>query len=215
MSIALAALLVISHIQAQELGTALSTVHSTQPPLPLLDLFPGATNYISDSIRKSYGESGYGHPICPTYKSDSLSAFANILGNAAKIMLAAVTITFLKTVAGKLLLLPFTVLLMVKIGIKTLLLWPILLKLMKYFKRRKKKIYKGRSIGDCSKRIACVIRQTVDAGWGNNLGAAVAFSVMKNIDNDSSYSHLLVNVLAGEKIAECMKIVCGEGADIS
>ncbi|KAL0892935.1 hypothetical protein ABMA27_014607 [Loxostege sticticalis] len=197
-----------SQVSAQD--HAMSTEappHSSS--LPFLDLFTGASTYYGDSIRKTYDPY---YVSCP--KPDALTTFANVLGSAAKIMLSAAVIVFLKILGGKLLLVPLLLVLLGKLGLKTFLLWPMISKLIKYFKKKKKRGYKSRMITDCSQRIACVI-QRASRGWGSNLGAAATFSLIDDVDEDSSYTKALLSVLAGDKVAECMSLECSSGIDIS
>lgn len=203
----------VPYVGAQELGTALSTVQTNPVPAPFADLFPGASSYIYDGVRKVYSDPGYSHTVCPTYKSDALSSLASVLGSAAKIMLAAAAIAFLKVMGGKLLLLPLTVILIAKMALKTLLLWPILSKLMKFLKKKKKK--HARTLVDCTERVSCLMRRSVQSGWGSNLGSAVAFSIIQDVEDDSPITSIMLNILAGHKVAKCMDISCSEGVDIS
>lgn len=181
------------------------------PSLPFLDLFTGASSYYnSEPIRKTYSDPYY--VSCP--KPDKLSSFANVLGSAAKIMLSAAVIAFLKLLGGKLLLFPLLFVFLGKLGLKAFLLWPMISKLMKYFKKKKKKGHKSRMIEDCSQRIACVI-QRASKGWGSNLGAAATFSLIDDVDEDTSYAKALLSIFAGDKVAECMSLDCSSGIDIS
>lgn len=204
---------VASEVGAQE--QALSTVPPSQPPpFPLLDLFTGASNYYSEPIRKAYSDYSSSHITCP--KSDTLGSFANILGSASKIMLSAAVIIFLKLLGGKMMLFPITIMLFAKMGLKALLLWPMISKMVKYFKKKKKKGHKSsRAITDCTERIACVIQRSSRYGWSSNLGAAVTFSMIQDIDDDSSFAKIMLSVLAGDKVAGCMSVECTSGVDIS
>lgn len=211
MFVALAVLFVALKTSAQE--HSLSTVsppHS--PPLPFLDLFTSASNYYTDPIRKTYSDSDH-YVSCP--KTDSLSSFANLLGSAAKIMISAAVILVLKVLAGKLLFMPIVFVLLVKLGLKAFLLWPMLSKMIKYFKKKKKKGYKSRIIMDCSPRIACVIQRATHSGWSSNLGAAATFSLIDDIEEDNLFAKSMLTILAGDKVAECMSLECSSGIDIS
>ncbi|XP_072931563.1 uncharacterized protein [Epargyreus clarus] len=177
---------------------------------PFLDLFTGASNYYGDSIRKAYDPGYYG---CP--KSDTLSSFASMLASAAKIMFSAAVIMFLKLLAGKLLLVPLAVAVLAKLGLKTLFLWPVISKMIKYFKRKKRKGHKSRMITDCSQRLACVIQRSSKSDWSSSFGAAVTFLLVDDVDEDSTIAKSLLSVLAGDKVAQCMSIDCGSGVDIS
>lgn len=186
---------------------------STEPPqnshsLPFLDLITGASNYYD--IRKTYSDP---YPVACS-RPDTLSSVANVLGSAAKIMLSAAVIAFLKLIGGKLLLFPLAFVFLGKLGLKAFLLWPMISKLMKYFKKKKKKGHKSRMITDCSQRIACVI-QRASKGWGSNFGAAATFSLIDDVDEDTSYARALLSILAGDKVAECMSLDCSSGIDIS
>lgn len=202
------------HVGAQE-NQALSPATPTNAlPLPFMDLFTGASNYYPDQIRKTYSDPGYSyHVSCP--KSDSLSSFASVLGSAAKIMMSAAVIVFLKVAVGKLMLLPFTVMLLAKVGFKAVLLWPMLSKMIKYFKKKKKKGQKSRMITDCSERVACVIQRSSRIGWASHLGAAASFSLINDVDEDAPLARVLLSVLAGDKVAQCMSLDCGSGVNIS
>ncbi|XP_047529910.1 uncharacterized protein LOC125066055 [Vanessa atalanta] len=189
----------------------LSTVTPQSPPIPFLDLFTSASNYYSEPIRKTYSDSGY-HTSCP--KSDTLASFASILGSAAKIMLSAAVIALMKLLAGKLFLFPLTLMVLAKMGLKALLLWPVISKMMKYLKMKKKK-NKSRMIMDCSERLACVIQRSSNSGWGSNFGAAVTFSIIDDVDEDGFIAKTLLSILAGDKVAECMSMDCNSGGDIS
>ncbi|CAG9786238.1 unnamed protein product [Diatraea saccharalis] len=193
MLVTLAVVFVISMASAQE-HLALSTEVPSRPSqLPFLDLITGASTYYSDPvpIRKAYSDPYY--VSCP--KSDTLNSVANVLGSAAKIMLSAAAIAFLKLLGGKLLLFPLLLVFLSKIGLKLFLLWPMISKMMKYFKKKKKKGFKSRMIMDCSQRIACVI-QRASKGWGSNLGAAATFTLVDDVDEDSSYTKALLSILA-------------------
>ncbi|XP_068631582.1 uncharacterized protein [Battus philenor] len=200
---------VVSQVGAQE--HALSTM---SPPntnsFPFLDLFTGSSNYYPD-IRKTY-DTGY-YTSCP--KSDSLASFASILSSAAKIMLSAAIIMLVKLLGGKLLLLPIIVMVIAKLGLKALLLWPLITKLIKYFKKKRKKGMESRIIKDCSQRFACVIQKSSVAGWTSNIGTAFAFSLIDDIEEDSSFAKSILSALAGDKVAECMSMDCSTGVDIS
>lgn len=195
--------------QEQSLGTSMSPVRS--PPLPFLDLFTSASNY-PDPIRKTYSESD-NYVSCP--KSDSLSSFANVLGSAAKIMISAAVILVLKVLAGKLLFMPLVFVFFIKMGLKAFLLWPMITKMIKYFKKKKKKGHKSRIITDCSPRIACVIQRATYNGWSSNLGAAATFAFIDDIEEDNLFAKSLLTILAGDKVAECMSLECSSGIDIS
>lgn len=199
---------VASQAGAQE--QALSTISpSPSPSFPFLDLFTGASNYYPD-IRKTYSDS---YHSCP--KSDTLSSFANILGSAAKIMMSTALIVFLKLLGGKLMLFPLTVMIFAKMGLKALLLWPMISKMIQYFKKKTKKHHKSRSITDCSERIACVMQRATRIGWSSNLGAAATFSLIDDVEEDSSFAKLLLTILAGDKVAKCMSVECTSGVNIS
>lgn len=185
-------------------------VPPSQPPFPFLDLFTGASSYYPE--RKIYSDPTHHTISCP--KTDTLGSFANILGSAAKIMMSAAAIVFLKFLAGKLLLFPITAMLFFKIGLKAILLWPMVSKMIKYFKKKKKKHDKGRSIMDCSERIACVIQESSRDGWGN-LGAAATFSLINDVEEDSSFAKILLTILSGDKVARCMSVECTSGVDVS
>lgn len=211
MFVALAVLITALKVGAQE--QALSTATPTKSlPLPFLDLFTSASNYYSEPIRKTYSDSGY-HVSCP--KSDSLSSFANVLGSAAKIMLSVAAILFLKLLAGKLLLFPLFVMLLMKLGLKAFLLWPLISKMIKYFKKKKKKGHKSRIITDCSPRMACVFQRATRQGWSSNLGAAATLLLIDDIEEDSLFAKSMLTILSGDKVAECMSLECSSGIDIS
>lgn len=208
MFVILAVFFVASQAGAQE--QALSTVPpSPSPSFPFLDLFTGASNYYPD-VRKTYSE-----PYSSCQKSDTLSSFANILGSAAKIMMSTALILLLKLIGGKLLLFPLTIMLFAKVGLKALLLWPMISKMIKYFKRKTKKHHKSRSITDCSERISCVMQRATRIGWSSNLGAAATFSLIDDVEEDSSFARLLLTILAGDKVAKCMSVECTSGVNIS
>ncbi|CAH2037660.1 unnamed protein product, partial [Iphiclides podalirius] len=178
---------------------ALSTAPPSNPhPFPFLDLFTGSSNYYPD-IRKTYTDSGY-YTSCP--KADTLASFASILSSAAKIMLSAAIIMLVKLLGGKLLLLPIIVMFIAKLGLKALLLWPLISKLIKYFKKKRKKGLKSRIITDCSQRFACVIQKSSQAGWMSNIGAAVAFSFIDDVEEESLFAKSILSALAGDKVAE-------------
>ncbi|CAH0719414.1 unnamed protein product, partial [Brenthis ino] len=188
----------------------LSTVTPQSPPIPFLDLFTSASNYYSEPIRKKYSDSGYYHSSCP--KTDTLASFASILASAAKIMLSAAVIALLKILAGKLFLLPLTLIVLAKMGLKALLLWPVISKMIKYLKKKKNK---SRIIMDCSERLACVLQRTSNNGWGSNFGTAVTFTMIDDVEEDGFIAKTLLSILAGDKVAECMSMDCNSGADIS
>jgi hypothetical protein len=208
MFVTLAVVFVVSQASAQDQGM------STEPPsqsssLPFLDLLTGASSYYGEPIRKTYSDIYYSS--CP--KPDSLSSFANVLGSAAKIMLSVAVIVFLKILGGKLVLFPLLLVFLAKVGLKAFLLWPMISKMMKHFKKKRKKSSKSRMITDCSQRIACVI-QRASKGWGSNLGAAAAFTLIDDVE-DSSFAKALLSVMSGDKVAECMAMDCSSGIDIS
>ncbi|CAF4834719.1 unnamed protein product [Pieris macdunnoughi] len=200
---------VLSRAVAQE--QALSTDRPHSASMPFLDLFTGASNYYPD-IRKTYSDSGYYHGSCQ--KTDTLSSFASLLGSAAKIMLSATVIVLLKLLGGKLLLLPLSVMVFAKLGLKAVLLWPVISKMMKYFKKKRKKS-KSRLIMDCTDRVACVIQRSYKSGFGSNFGTAVTFSIIDDVEEDSPIAKILLSILAGDKVAECMSMDCNSGIDIS
>ncbi|XP_052759428.1 uncharacterized protein LOC128202600 [Galleria mellonella] len=194
-------------------GQGMSTESpSHKPPIPFMDLFTGASNYYTDPIRKIYSDQDSYSVSCP--KSDTLSSFANVLSSAAKIMISAAIIVFFKFMVGKLMLFPLIFVLLGKISLKIFLLWPMLSKIMKYFKKKKKKGHKGRMITDCSQRVVCVIQRS-SKDWGSNLGAATTFLLIDDIDKDSSYAKAMLHILAGDNVAECMSMDCYSGTDIS
>ncbi|GBP29712.1 hypothetical protein EVAR_13635_1 [Eumeta japonica] len=202
-------------VAAQEHGNPLSTVApSAQQNIPFMDLFTGASNYFSEPQRKTYVDPGYYSPYCP--RTDILGSFASILASAAKIMLATVAIVFLKVVGAKLLLLPVTVMLVTKIGMKALILWPLISRMIKYFRRKGKKghKHKGRTVTNCSERVSCVLRKAINGGWTSEIGAAAAFSLI-DVEEDPSYSATLLNILAGDEVARCMQVECVSGVDIN
>lgn len=208
MFVTLAVLIVASQAGAQE--QALSTITpSPSPSFPFLDLFTGASNYYPD-IQKTYSE-----PYYSCAKSDTLGSFANILGSAAKIMMSTALILFLKVLGGKVMLFPITIMLFAKMGLKALLLWPMISKMIKYFKKKTKRHPKSRSITGCSERIACVMQRATRTGWSSNLGAAATFSLIDDIEEDSSFAKLLLTILAGDNVARCMSVECTSGANIS
>lgn len=210
MFVVLVVFLVATRAGAQE--QALSTVPPlSSPPYPFLDLFTGASNYYSEPMRKTSSDPYY--VSCP--KSDKLGSVANILGSAAKIMFSIAIILFLKFIAGKLMLLPLTVMLFAKIGFKAFFLWPMISKMIKYFKKKKKKHHKSRMIVDCSERIACVIHRASKMGWESKLGATATFALIDDVDKDSSFAEILLSILAGDKVARCMSVECTSGIDIS
>ncbi|CAD0199208.1 unnamed protein product [Chrysodeixis includens] len=185
---------------------------SYSPPMPFLDLFTGGANLYPDPIRKTYSEPS-NYVSCP--KSDSLSAFASILGSAAKIMFSAAIIAVLKMIIGKMLLLPVVFLLFAKVGFKAFLLWPMISKMMKYFKKKKKKGHKSRVITDCSQRIACVIQRSSTSSWASYIGATATFFFIDDLEEDSSFAKSMLSILSDDKIAECMSLDCSSGIDIS
>ncbi|XP_045497825.1 uncharacterized protein LOC123695911 [Colias croceus] len=201
---------VLSRAVAQE--QALSTVTPQSPPIPFLDLFTGSSNYYPD-IRKTYSDPSYYHGSCQ--KTDTLSSLASLLGSAAKIMLSATVIVLLKLLTGKLLLLPLSVMVFAKLGLKAILMWPVISKMIRYFKKKKKKKHHSRMIMDCSERVACVIQKSYRSGWGSNFGAAVTFSIIDDVEEDSPVAKILLSILAGDKVAECMSMDCNSGIDIS
>lgn len=208
MFVAFAVLFAALKASAQE--QSLSTVTPPHSP-PFLDLFTSASNYFSEPIRKSYSPSE-NYVSCP--KPDSLTTFANVLGSAAKIMISATVILVLKVLMGKLLFMPVAFVLLVKLGLKTFLLWPMLTKMIKYFKK-KKKGHKSRNIMDCSSRISCVIQRATNSGWTSNLGSAAAFSLIDDIEEDNLFAKSMLTILAGDNVAECMSLECSSGIDIS
>ncbi|CAH2106471.1 unnamed protein product [Euphydryas editha] len=202
---------VVTETGAQD--QALSAVSPQPPPIPFLDLFTGASNYYTEPNRKSYVDSGYHHHAsCP--KSDTLASFASVLASAAKIMLSAAVIVLLKLLGTKLFLLPLTLMVLAKMSLKALLLWPVISKMMKYIQKKKMK-NKSRIIMDCSERLACVIQRSSNSGWGSNFGAAVTFSIIDDVDEDNFIAKTLLSILAGDKVAECMSMDCNSGGDIS
>lgn len=189
----------------------LSTAVTTQTPhLPFFDLFTGASNLYPEPVRKAYSDSSY-YVSCP--KTDTLSSFANILGSAAKIMLSAATIVTLKLLAGKLLLFPLIFVLFVKMGLKAFLLWPIISKTIRHFKK-KKRGHKPRMIAECTQRFACVIQRSMKS-WISNIGAAITFSLVDDLDGDSVLAKSMLTILSGDKVAQCMSLDCNTGIDIS
>lgn len=201
---------VLSLVVAQE--QALSTVSPHSASMPFLDLFTGGSNFPNPDIRKTYSDSSYYHDSCQ--KTDNLSSFASLLGSAAKIMLSATVIVLLKLLGGKLLLFPLSVMVFAKLGLKALLMWPVISKMIKYFKKKKKK-NKSRLIMDCTERVACIIQRTYKSGFGSNFGTAVTFSIIDDVDEDSPIAKTLLSILAGDKVAECMSMDCNSGIDIS
>ncbi|KPJ08201.1 hypothetical protein RR48_12940 [Papilio machaon] len=201
---------VVSRVCAQEHGLSTAPPYNSQQ-FPFLDLFTGSSNYYPD-IRKTYTDSGY-YTSCP--KPDTLASFASILSSAAKIILSAAIIMLVKLLAGKLLLLPIIVMIIAKLGLKALLLWPLISKMIKYFKKKRRKGMKSRIITDCSQRFACAIQKSSSAGWSSNVGTAVAFSLIDDIEEDSSFAKSILSALAGDKVAECMSMECSTGVDIS
>ncbi|XP_063618960.1 uncharacterized protein LOC134791748 [Cydia splendana] len=214
-SIALLFVVFASPVFGQENHQTLGPATPTSAlPIPFMDLFTAPSNYYGEHVRKTYSDPGYSyHVSCP--KSDSLSSLASVLGSAAKIMMSAAVIVFLKVAAGKMMLLPLTVMLIAKAGLKAFLLWPMISKMMKYFKKKKKKGHKSRMIMDCSERIACVIQTASKDGWASHLGAAATFSMINDVEEDAPFAKVLLSVLAGDKIAQCMSLDCGSGVNIS
>lgn len=210
MFVALTVLLAAVKVSAQD--QSLSTVSPPQSLPPFMDLFTSASNYLSEPIRKTYSDPGH-YVSCP--KTDSLTSFANVLGAAAKIMGSATIILVLKMLAGKLLLTPLLFVLVAKLGLKAFLMWPMISKMIKYFKKKKKNGHKSRVIMDCSPRVACVIQRAARYGLATNAGAAVAFSLINDIEEDSLFAKSLLTVFAGDKVAECMSLECSSGIDIS
>ncbi|CAG5031687.1 unnamed protein product [Parnassius apollo] len=209
MFVGIVVIFVVSWAAAQE--HALSTVSpQNSQPFPFLDLLTDSSNYYPD-IRKTYSDTGY-HASCP--KTDTLASFASVLSSAAKIVLSAAIIMLVKLLAGKLLLLPIIVMVIAKLGLKTLLLWPLITKMIKYFKKQKKGL-KSRVITDCSQRFACVIQKSSQTGWSSNIGAAIAFSLIDDIEEDSAFAKSVLSMLAGDKVAKCMSVECTTGVDIS
>ncbi|VVC97626.1 uncharacterized protein LOC126969606 [Leptidea sinapis] len=209
MAVAVVVLFIFSEAFAQD--QALSTASPQSPPMPFLDLFTGASNYYPD-IRKTYSDPSYYHGSCQ--KTDALSSLASVLGSAAKIMLSATVIAILKLLGAKLLFLPLSVMVFAKLGLKAILMWPVISKMIKYFKKKKKKS-KSRIIMDCSERLACVIQRSYKSSWGSNFGAAVTFSLIEDVDEDSNIAKILLSILAGDKVAKCMSLDCNAGIDIS
>ncbi|XP_049869214.1 uncharacterized protein LOC126368981 [Pectinophora gossypiella] len=184
---------------------------STSPPPPFMDLFTAVGNHYYPENRKTYSDSHY--VSCP--QPDSLGSIASILGSAAKIVFSVAAIAFLKIIGGKMMLFPLTFILLAKMGLKAVLLWPMISKMVKYFKKKKKKDHKGRSAVDCSDRIACVMHRAARDGWGSHLGAATAFTLIDDVHEDSSYAKILLTILAGDKVAKCMSVECTSGVDVS
>ncbi|KAM3964525.1 uncharacterized protein ACR2FA_001496 [Aphomia sociella] len=197
----------ISFAQGQGLSTE-SPSHT--PAIPFMDLFTGTSSYYPDSVRKTYSEHDYSTSCS---KPDTLTSVANVLSSAAKIMLSAAIIVFFKVMVGKLMLFPLTFVLLGKLGLKVFLLWPMLSKMMKYFKK-KKKGHKARMMTDCSQRLACVIQRS-SKEWATNLGAAATFLLIDDVDKNSSYAKAMLNILAGGDVAECMSMDCNSGIDFS
>ncbi|XP_041978455.1 uncharacterized protein LOC121732587 [Aricia agestis] len=187
----------------------------THPPLPFMDLFTGASNLYSNlysnPIRKTYSDPEY-HGSCQ--KTDTLTSFANFLTSAAKVMLSAAVIILLKLLGGKFLLLPIAVMVFVKMGLKALLLWPVITKMIKHFKKKKKRNNNSRTIRDCSERLACLIQRSSHS-FGSNIGAAVTFSLIDDVDDDHFVAKTLLSILAGDKVAQCMSLDCTSGPDVS
>lgn len=208
MFLAVVVFYVITLAVAQD--TSLSPV--TRNPIPFLDMLTGPSNMYSEHIRKTYSDPGYYHASCP--KADTLTSFANFLTSAAKVMLSVAVIIILKVVGGKLLLLPIAVMVFVKMGLKALLLWPVLSKMIQHLKKKKKK-NNSRVVKDCSERLACLIQRTSSSDWENNFGAAVTFSLIDDVDEDSYVVKSLLSILAGDKVAQCMSLDCNSGVDIS
>ncbi|KAG7302836.1 hypothetical protein JYU34_012816 [Plutella xylostella] len=102
-----------------------------------------------------------------------------------------------------------------KVGLKAVLLWPMISKMIKYFRKKKKKWEKARVIKDCSQRIACIIQRSARDGWGGNLGAALTFTLIEDVEDESSFVSTLLDIFAGEKVSKCMAIECSSGVDIS
>ncbi|XP_060802874.1 uncharacterized protein LOC132902318 [Amyelois transitella] len=185
-------------------GQGMSTESPAHAPaLPFLDLFTGASTYYGEPVRKVF-ENDY--PVSCA-KPDTLTSFANILGSAAKIMISAAVIVFLKFLVGKLMLFPLVFVLIGKIGLKAFLLWPWISKMMKYFKKKKKKHFHGRMMTGCVERIACVIARSSSA-WTSNLGAAATFTLIDDIDENSALAKNMLRLFAGEHVAECLSFNC-------
>lgn len=182
----------------------------TQPTLAFLDLFTVASSQY-EPIRKTHSDGLNYHVSCP--RSDSLASFASVLGSAAKIMVSAAVIAFLKLFGVKLLLLPVTVMLLAKVGLKALLLWPIISKMKKYLKKKKKN--QSRAFADCSERLSCVLKRSSDNGFVGNFGTALTFSVIDDFGENDFIARALLSILAGDKVAECMSLDCNSGIDIS
>lgn len=203
--------IVASRVNSQD--HVLSTATPSQPlPLPFIDLFTGASNIYSEPSRKSYSDSSY-YVSCP--KSDTLSSLANIIGSAAKILMSAAAIVFLKLLIGKMFMLPIVLTLFVKLGLKVFFLWPMISKMVKYFKKKKKKGHKSRMISDCSQRIACVIQRSSKSTWSSYIGATVTFFLIDDLEEDGTVAKSMLSILADDKIAQCMSLDCSSGIDIS
>ncbi|XP_069358857.1 uncharacterized protein [Maniola hyperantus] len=197
----------LTKVSAQD--QSLRAVTPQSPLVPFIDLFTGASSYSSEPIRRTYSD-GYYHASCS--KPDTLASFANVLGSVAKIMVSAAVIALLKILGGKLLFLPITVMVLAKMGLKAILLWPLISKLMRYLRKKKNK---ARVIMDCSERLACVLQRSSDSGWGSNFGSALTFFMIDDVDEDGFVAKTLLSILAGEKVAECMSLDCNSGSDIS
>ncbi|XP_045771945.1 uncharacterized protein LOC123871929 [Maniola jurtina] len=200
----------VTKVTAQD--QSLRAVTPQSPPLPFLDLFTGASSHYSEPIHKTYSDDYY-HSSCP--KSDTLASFANVLGSVAKIMVSVAVMALLKILGGKLLLLPITVMVLAKMSLKAILLWPFISKIIRYLRKKKKKKNKARVIRDCSERLACVLQRSSDSGWGSNFGSALTFFMIDDVNEDSFVAKTLLSILAGEKVAECMSLDCNSGSDIS
>lgn len=103
--------------------------------------------------------------------------------------------------------------LLAKVGLKALLLWPIISKMKKYLKKKKKN--QSRAFADCSERLSCVLKRSSDNGFVGNFGAALTFSMIDDFDEDGFVTRALLSVLAGDKVAECMSLDCNSGIAIS
>lgn len=215
MLLTLVLLFFTTRVRAQDGGNPLSTMPpSQQLPHPFMDLITGASSYLYPDIRKNYNsDPSYQYQIsCP--KTDTLGSFASILASAAKIMLATAALVFLKLLGAKMMLMPLTALLLAKVGLKAFLLWPMISRMIKFF-RKKRKHKKSRMIKDCSQRIACIIQRSVHDGWASNLGAALTFTLIEDVEDDSALTTTLLDIIAGEKVSKCMAIECSSGVDIS